>query len=286
MQVSDEVRGWGDAGGVIALAAAADALAAPLGALAVDPVRVASPGEAITALARHGAAPAVLVDAGQAAEWLDRLGGALAPARPRTIIVVGPQDADVAFLALERGADELVAADADAGELGLVLFGRRGGVGESGGPSPPTLADLSSEVARIARALDGLARGEAARPADLPALEAGIDAGRVRAMIRSRRARASFFPGDLFADPAWDILLDLTAARMEGKPVSVSSLCIAAAVPATTALRWIRTLTDAGLLVREPDPHDGRRVHVALSDGAADAMRAYLAQAARAGAPA
>jgi hypothetical protein len=41
---------------------------------------------------------------------------------------------------------------------------------------------------------------------------------------------------DLFADPGWDILLDLYAARQEGKQVSVSSLCIAAAVPPTTAL--------------------------------------------------
>jgi DNA-binding transcriptional ArsR family regulator len=269
----------------MALAAAADALAAPLQALAVDPRRLASPGDALAALGRFGPAPAVLVDAAHCAEWLDRLGGALAPARPRTLVVVGAPAAP-ARLALARGADEVIAADADADELSLALFGRRSGVGESGAAAQPTLADLSSEVKRIALALDGLARGEAARPADLPAPDAAFDAGRVRAIIRARRARAQFFPGDLFADPAWDILLDLTAARIEGKPVSVSSLCIAAAVPATTALRWIRTLTDAGLLEREADPHDGRRVYVALSDGAAQAMQAYLAQAARAGAPA
>ena len=42
------------------------------------------------------------------------------------------------------------------------------------------------------------------------------------------------------------MLLDLLAARLERERVSVSSLCIAAAVPPTTALRWIRTLTDKG----------------------------------------
>jgi len=36
------------------------------------------------------------------------------------------------------------------------------------------------------------------------------------------------------ADPAWDMLLDLTAARAESRAVSVSSLCIAAGVPTTT----------------------------------------------------
>src|SRR3546814_8292219 len=89
-------------------------------------------------------------------------------------------------------------------------------------------------------------------------------------MLRLRRLRDRFFPGDLFADPAWDMLLDLMAAHLSGQRVSVSSLCIAAAVPATTALRWIRALTDHGLFLRQADPSDGHRVFIALSDKAAD----------------
>src|SRR3546814_5360350 len=58
----------------------------------------------------------------------------------------------------------------------------------------------------------------------------------------------------------------LMAAHLSGQRVSVSSLCIAAAVPATTALRWIRALTDHGLFLRQADPSDGRRVFIALSD--------------------
>lgn len=98
----------------------------------------------------------------------------------------------------------------------------------------------------------------------------------VRRMLRQRRMREQYFPADLFADPAWDMLLDLYAARLERQPVSVSSLCIAAAVPATTALRWIKTMTDAGLFVREADPHDGRRVFIALAEGACDALTRYF----------
>lgn len=98
----------------------------------------------------------------------------------------------------------------------------------------------------------------------------------VRKMLRQRRMREQYFPADLFADPAWDMLLDLYAARLERQPVSVSSLCIAAAVPATTALRWIKTMTDAGLFVREADPHDGRRIFIALAEGAFDAMVRYF----------
>lgn len=98
----------------------------------------------------------------------------------------------------------------------------------------------------------------------------------VRRMLRQRRMREQYFPADMFADPAWDMLLDLYAARLERQPVSVSSLCIAAAVPATTALRWIKTMTDAGLFLREADPHDGRRIFIALAEGACDALARYF----------
>ena len=104
--------------------------------------------------------------------------------------------------------------------------------------------------------------------------QGAISARQVRAVLRARRLRESMFPANLFADPAWDILLDLMAARLENAQVSVSSLCIAAAVPPTTALRWIRQLTERGLLERQADPDDGRRIFIALSEhGAALIVR-------------
>ena len=105
----------------------------------------------------------------------------------------------------------------------------------------------------------------------------------VRRIIRQRQLRARFFDGDLFADPAWDILLDLTAARAEHRRVSVTSLCIAAGVPPTTALRWITQMVETGLLVRIEDEIDRRRAFIALSDKAADAMARYFAELGRAG---
>lgn len=100
----------------------------------------------------------------------------------------------------------------------------------------------------------------------------------VRRIIRHRHLRAKFFDAELFADPAWDILLDLTAARAEHTRVSVTSLCIASAVPPTTALRWIGQMVEAGLLERVEDESDRRRAFIALSDGAADAMARYFAE--------
>ena len=47
-------------------------------------------------------------------------------------------------------------------------------------------------------------------------------------------------------------------------------------MPATTALRWIKTLTEHGLFVRVADPQDGRRVYIELSNEAAAALESYL----------
>ncbi|WP_296680835.1 winged helix DNA-binding protein [Novosphingobium sp.] len=110
----------------------------------------------------------------------------------------------------------------------------------------------------------------AARPA-LP------DPRLVRRIIRQRQLRARFFDGDLFGDPAWDMLLDLTAARVEHTRVSVTSLCIASGVPPTTALRWIGQMIDAGLFARVEDDSDRRRAFITLTDKAADAMARYFA---------
>jgi hypothetical protein len=88
----------------------------------------------------------------------------------------------------------------------------------------------------------------------------------VREVLRARANRGRFFRSDLFADPAWDILLELYAAYLGQLRISVSSLCIAAAVPATTALRWISTLQDDGLVDREDDHQDGRRSFVFLTE--------------------
>ena len=104
------------------------------------------------------------------------------------------------------------------------------------------------------------------------------DAAVIRRLIKARQLRARYFDADHFADPAWDILLDLAAARAERQQVSVTSLCIAAGVPATTALRWIGQMVDADLLVRVSDPHDRRRAYIALADNTADAMARYFAE--------
>ena len=160
----------------------------------------------------------------------------------------------------------------------------------TGEPSSVRLRQLSDEVGRIAATLARLSSGvgaggsgsnaEAERPAAVETKSPAhvVSGDVVRGCIRARRVRARYFDPELFADPAWDMLLDLLAAEIAQHRVPVSSLCIAAAVPPTTALRWIKTMTDSGLFVRRSDPHDGRRIFVELSHGASDAMHRYFAE--------
>lgn len=97
-----------------------------------------------------------------------------------------------------------------------------------------------------------------------------------------RRRRTKIFRSEeLFGEPAWDILLDLFIAAKERRRVSVTSACIGSAVPSTTALRWITILEKQGLLMREADPGDARRVYVKLSARGYAAMLEYFASASR-----
>lgn len=167
------------------------------------------------------------------------------------------------------------------------------------------LLQLSSQVDAIARSLDrmsavtlaphgewgapaaamgggyvaslGEARPGYRGPAPAEQGRAGLpDPKLVRQIIANRQRRARFFDAHLFADPAWDMLLDLTAAHGEGRKVSVTSLCIAAGVPATTALRWLTQLVETGVFERVADPADKRRVFIQLSKNAIAGMAGYF----------
>lgn len=143
-------------------------------------------------------------------------------------------------------------------------------------PDPERLRVLSEEVNRIAVVL---ARMSYVKPE--PTIRATNSAApsvdSIRQIIRARRLRGTFWPDELFADPAWDMLLDLFQAELGQLRVATSSLCIAASVPATTALRWLNIMAAKGLVARRADPHDGRRVYVELTPATSEAMRQYFA---------
>ena len=214
-------------------------------------------------------------------ELLERLGGC--GDSPAIIAIADAESADLAGMALARRNVTFLDPDARDDELSEVLDAALDSAGfavaDGARRDFASISALSREVERIAEALSVLANSE--RDAALANRE--VTVAQVRAVIKARRARERYFAAELFSDPAWDMMLDLMAARLEGRAVSVSSLCIAAAVAPTTALRWIARMTEEGLLDRRADSTDRRRAFMALTDVARARMRAYLAALERAG---
>jgi DNA-binding MarR family transcriptional regulator len=139
---------------------------------------------------------------------------------------------------------------------------------------------LGNEAGRIASALANVSSAPSpfiergTHGQDAP----GVSAKRVLSAIKARRLRTQYFAEDLFADPAWDMMLHLFHAELLFRPVTVTRLSLASAVPNTTAIRWINTLVEKGLMIRRADPLDGRRVFVELTPAASNSLRCYFAE--------
>ncbi|MBC2665674.1 winged helix DNA-binding protein [Novosphingobium flavum] len=208
--------------------------------------------------------PQLLVDAGMTDLALS-LGRAMALAPGRSVREMADEDR----MQLMRLTEQVGRLAARLGEGGPD-YGR---LGEAG---PGEARPGNGRVESPAIAFRGAA-AEAGLRLVTPANTEFPDPQVVRRILRQRQQRQRFFDADLFADPAWDMLLDLAAARAERKQVSVTSLCIAAGVPPTTALRWIGQLQQAGLFQRVEDKADRRRAFIALTDKAAEGMARYFA---------
>ena len=143
-------------------------------------------------------------------------------------------------------------------------------------PAPVTtdrvVESLADQLTQIAHQLHAL-----------PAKRAGADVSRrrstaefARLLIRERRARSACIPADLLGEPVWDLLLDLYAAAQEGRPVSVTSACIASGIPSTTALRYIRALEQREIIRRVETQADRRVNYLTIAPQAALKMTELL----------
>lgn len=186
-----------------------------------------------------------------------------------TLVITGFGSIDVAVAAMRNEAadflikpvlrDDLATALRRATRKWLRLCGERSLAALSASMRGPSIEGDQQSGAAPRRPLDD---------ADLLSV--------ARKLVRMREQRGQFLNPALFSDPMWDILLDLTSARLEHKDVPVSSACQAAGVPMSTALRQIRSMVDMGLIRRWSDPIDRRRDLLAINDEAMEAMRQYL----------
>jgi hypothetical protein len=252
------------------------------------------PGEAATVLVveAEGVADAVLADA---------LPGLAAIADARGLAVVATIAVDqIDLVAAELLGARVILLCAPTLAERVAAVAVAAGIGDTPGfvreDERERLRRMNEEVARIAGLLarlveapdagDGavedrrLGYSVAAAQAQAP-----VAAADVRRTIRARRMRAQYFDARLVEDPGWDMLLDLFASELERGQVSVSSLCIAAAVAPTTALRWISRMVAAGLFARMPDAGDKRRAFLVLTPAASAAMHGYADAVRRGGLP-
>jgi DNA-binding MarR family transcriptional regulator len=98
----------------------------------------------------------------------------------------------------------------------------------------------------------------------------------LHALLSLRELRGALFPEKLFAQPAWDMLLELLECKLRQRRISVSSLYLAAGVPPATALRRIQDMEDVGLISRVCDPSDRRRQFVELTPQTLHRLRTFF----------
>jgi hypothetical protein len=127
-------------------------------------------------------------------------------------------------------------------------------------------SDDRGKLAAITTMLIDLLRQQGAEAATETVLTTEQLIAMAKAKIRARRRRQELFPGIQVADPAWDLLLELYVNCAEQRRISVTGLGLGANVPGATVLRWLAMFHEAGLIVREPDPFDRRRIWVRLTD--------------------
>lgn len=235
-------------------AAVREELSEGLEALGLPTRTAGSAVEALDMVQRHPALDIVVTDLQMPGidgiELLQKL-AARKRARPiAAIVITGNAALDRAVAALRLHAVDFLQKPLSPDEVALSI--RR------------AMAFLSDTTASVAPA--------SGRPAYL------------KALIAARADRDVLFKAELFSDPAWDMLLDLAVGEASGRPISVTSLCLASGVPTTTALRRLDDLQASGLIDRVPDETDRRRIIVRLTDDGRTRMNAYLErQAARMG---
>ncbi|HUP67645.1 MAG TPA: MarR family transcriptional regulator [Sphingomicrobium sp.] len=281
---------------VIVAASSEAAMLRALGTIEASGLRIADKvpvGDAMARIEKQVSASAIWLElhddcGGAMDDLLNLVSRDVADGRYAAVVSTSGALLDPVIAGLGSEAVELIVDADDAERLAaLAIATSRAGMplqlsDVAADKSAARLRQLSDEVSRIAATLARLSTGPTASPAPVELPPPGelptVSAETIRSVIRARRLRTRFFAEELFADPAWDMLLDLFQAEIAHLRVPVSSLCIAAAVPATTALRWLKTMVGQGLFVRRADPHDGRRVFVELAPDASNSLRRYFAE--------
>lgn len=146
-----------------------------------------------------------------------------------------------------------------------------------GVPGTELIEEVDARLSEIRRLFARLASAPASAP---PAADAGaLSLGRLdlaRLILWGRGLLESEVASDLFADPAFNILLTLYVSRNEARDVSTSAACTASGVPTTTALRWINALARRGMIHKRSLASDRRFTYLELSEATCAALDRFF----------
>ncbi|MEO9469160.1 MAG: hypothetical protein ABJD75_05915 [Parasphingorhabdus sp.] len=94
--------------------------------------------------------------------------------------------------------------------------------------------------------------------------------------LNLRQVKNSSFPSQLFSTNAWDILLELYAAHLASKKLSMSAIGQATNISETTMLRYFDILMKHGFIYREDDAASAEKSHVQLTKSAISKLNHVL----------
>ncbi|MGA1798295.1 hypothetical protein VH567_05890 [Sphingomonas sp. 4RDLI-65] len=138
------------------------------------------------------------------------------------------------------------------------------------------IKDLTAKLSAVAEEFNGRV-AQAAQPTSVGEVpNTAVLVEHAQTVLAERRLRRQFLPGELFHEPAWDMLLALFVSRDERLPMNIKALVSMSDAPVTTSQRWIEHLHKLKLIDRVIDPTDRRRVEISLSHAGDLAMTAYL----------
>jgi DNA-binding MarR family transcriptional regulator len=153
-------------------------------------------------------------------------------------------------LPLMRMAQETGAADEEQ------AMGMRFDEDETGTSRTPLRAFGAKSASPFER-LRNLLRGK---------LAIHITEDHVQSLLSVRRGREDLFGRHLFSDPAWDIILELYAAKLANRRMSSSEVAQAIGAPKSVIARWLTALADAGVVMSDGDQDEMEELAFRLTD--------------------
>jgi DNA-binding response OmpR family regulator len=203
----------------------------------------------------------------------------------QVVVVTGQASLDSAIDALRMEAVEYLCKPVPAAQLTAVVGDALLRAQQAWAAAPAVanagyLARLR-EVADIAGQLVTHIRGMQPSAVEQPAQQdKATQQSALHFISQLQEARRSLFRGIALPESSWEILLELMSTEIAGRNISVSGLCLAANCPVTTALRRIDELADLGLISKQVDPTDARRLYVRMTEAGRYKMQSFLSQVA------